>query len=207
MVIPRGSFENDTQCAGRMGAQKKCKRTIMPASHDETEHDFRERCARASQPRRWRGPAPRRLGRDPTPPRRSRRLSIQPKCEYVIHPFDEQREHRRSYERRLRAYKEKSGLSFPPGDEKLVTKYLGAVKEHHEEHKQAEAPTAAKLIHELQEDEEKQLAEQQKSAELARQRSAEELAKAQEAEAEAERVAKKLEEMVELNRKAAAEPE
>ena len=70
IVLPRGSNENPAQCKERMAAQKKCKLPLMPASPDETEHDFRER------------------------------LAIARTADYVVHAYDGEREDRRLYERR-----------------------------------------------------------------------------------------------------------
>ena len=51
---------------------------------------------------------------------------MQAQCSYVVHPYDASREDEKLYLRRLQAQKAKAGLGFEPGDERAVTRVVGA---------------------------------------------------------------------------------
>ena len=168
IIFPRGKFESNPNWKLRLAAQMKSKRPILPKAEEEGDRGFKERC------------------------------EYQPSCAKVMHPYDPKREDTDGYHRRLEANKEKTGVSFEPGDIKAVDAILGKPKkvelndahfgeEHHVDAK-AELKrelSDARHIHEAEEKSAKALDEE------ARKEEEEEHAK----ELEEERVAARLAEM------------
>ena len=63
----------------------------------------------------------------------SLRCEMQAQCSYAVHPFDASREDEKLYLRRLQAQKVKAGLGFEPGDERAVTRVVGAAPRERQE--------------------------------------------------------------------------